>query len=154
MMDIVDKATRSRMMAGIKGKNTRPEMVLRRGLHGLGFRFRVHASGLSGHPDLCLRKHNAIIFVHGCYWHRHENCRFATTPKSRQDFWLAKFAANVERDARDRKLLKKDGWRQAIIWECCLRPSNARTTIDVTSNWLRSSEPFLALPNEFSSGRQ
>lgn len=81
-MDIVDKATGSRMMAGIKGKNTRLEMVLRRGLHGLGFRFRVHASGLSGHPNLFLRKHNAIIFVHGCYWHRHENCRFATTPKS------------------------------------------------------------------------
>jgi DNA mismatch endonuclease (patch repair protein) len=153
-MDIVDRATRSRMMAGIKGKNTRPEMVLRRGLHGLGFRFRVHASGLSGHPDLCLRKHNAIIFVHGCYWHRHENCRFATTPKSRQDFWLAKFAANVERDARDQKLLKEDGWRLAIIWECCLRSSNAKTTIYVTGNWLRSSEPFLELPNEFSSGHQ
>ncbi len=145
MADIVDQATRSRMMAGIKGKNTQPELLLRRGLHGRGFRFRLHVAGLPGHPDICLKKYNAVIFVHGCYWHRHENCRFASTPKSRADFWLSKFAANVERDALHQKMLKAQGWRVAVVWECTLRSAMAVTTIDLLGNWLKSNEHHLEI---------
>ena len=145
MTDIVDQATRSRMMAGIKGKNTQPELLLRRGLHGRGFRFRLHVAGLPGHPDICMKKYNAVVFVHGCYWHRHENCRFASTPKSRADFWLSKFAANVERDARHQKMLKAQGWRVAVVWECTLRSAMAGTTIDLLGKWLKSNEHHLEI---------
>jgi DNA mismatch endonuclease, patch repair protein len=144
MTDVVDQATRSRMMAGIRGKNTRPELLLRRGLHGHGFRFRLHVAGLPGRPDLCLRKYNAVIFVHGCFWHRHESCRYATYPKSREEFWLSKFAANVARDARDRQLLTEQGWRVAVVWECCFR-TDPTTAIDATAEWLHSSQRFLEL---------
>lgn len=144
MTDVVDQATRSRMMAGIRGKNTRPELLLRRGLHGHGFRFRLHVAGLPGRPDLCLRKYNAVIFVHGCFWHRHESCRYATYPKSREEFWLSKFAANVARDARNRQLLTEQGWRVAVVWECCFR-TDATTAIDATAEWLLSSQRFLEL---------
>jgi DNA mismatch endonuclease, patch repair protein len=144
MTDVVDQTTRSRMMAGIKGKNTRPEILLRCGLHGYGFRFRLHVAGLPGHPDLCLRRYNAVIFVHGCFWHRHDSCRYATFPKSREDFWLSKFAANVARDARNRQLLTEQGWRVAVVWECCFRLDTAATT-EAVSNWLRSSSPSLEL---------
>lgn len=145
MTDIVDQVTRSRMMAGIKGKNSRPEMLLRRSLHQLGFRFRLHVAGLPGRPDLCLRKYHAVIFVHGCFWHRHENCRFGTTPQSREEFWLPKFKATVERDSRNQKMLKEQGWRVAIIWECSLRPTKAGITIDTVGKWLKTHEPFLEL---------
>jgi DNA mismatch endonuclease (patch repair protein) len=133
------------MMAGIKGKNTRPEMLLRRGLHQRGFRFRLHFAGLSGHPDLFLRKYHAVIFVLGCYGHRHKNCRFATTPKSRGEFWLTKFKATVERDSRNQNMLKEQGWRVAIIWECFLRPKQANITIDTLDKWLKSNETCLEL---------
>jgi len=145
MIDIVDQATRSRMMAGIKGKNTQPELLLRRGLHRLGFRFRLHCAGLPGHPDICLKKYNAVIFVHGCYWHRHPNCRFASTPKSRADFWQSKFAANVARDHRNQHLLKNAGWRVAIVWECALRSGRSNSTISEVANWLHSEKTALVL---------
>ena len=95
MADIVDKKTRSRMMAGIKGKNTKPELVLRRALHARGFRFRLHGKEFPGRPDLVFPKHGAVIFVHGCFWHRHSNCRYATNPSTRMEFWQGKFDANV-----------------------------------------------------------
>ncbi|WP_420720181.1 very short patch repair endonuclease [Abyssibius alkaniclasticus] len=98
MTDIVDKQTRSRMMAGIKGKNTKPELVLRRALHARGFRYRLHSKNVPGRPDLVFPKHHAIVFVHGCFWHRHEGCRHTTTPSTRPEFWQAKFDANVARD--------------------------------------------------------
>jgi len=145
MADIVDQVTRSRMMAGIKGKDTRPEMLLRRSLHRMGFRFRLHDSRLPGHPDLCLRKHNAVILVHGCYWHRHEDCRFATTPKSREEFWLKKFATNIERDARNQQALRDQGWRVGIVWECALRPKFLASTIRSVGSWLQSSEAAIEL---------
>lgn len=120
-MDIVDHQTRSRMMSGIKDRNTRPEVSLRRFLHAQGFRFRLHVSNLPGRPDIVLPKYRLCIFVHGCFWHHHQGCRFATTPKTRQDFWLKKFAANQERDERVRELLIKEGWRILEIWECGLK---------------------------------
>lgn len=96
-------------------------MLVRRELHRLGFRFRLHDPRLPGKPDLVLRKHSAVIFVHGCYWHRHEGCRYATTPATRREFWLTKFEANVQRDRREQESLRAAGWRVFVVWECALR---------------------------------
>ena len=118
MADIVDRQTRSRMMSGIRGKDTKPEMVLRRALHAGGFRYRLHGKGVPGRPDLILAKHRAVIFVHGCFWHRHEGCRYATTPANNAAAWQEKFAANVRRDAKVRQQLEELGWRVLVIWSC------------------------------------
>lgn len=141
MIDIVDQSTRSRMMAAIGGRNTKPEVVLRRALHSLGFRFRLHSKQVVGRPDIVLAKHNAAIFVHGCFWHRHEGCRYKTTPASRQEFWTAKFEANVARDAVVRAALRERGWRVAIVWECALRnPGQVLVASQRLSSWLLSRE--------------
>lgn len=121
MTDTVDKATRSRMMARVRCQDTRPEMLVRSGLHRLGFRFRLYARDLPGRPDLVLRKYSAAVFVHGCYWHRHEGCRYATMPATRPEFWQEKFEANVRRDRRHQKMLREAGWGVFVIWECALR---------------------------------
>lgn len=137
MTDIVDKQTRSRMMAGIKGKDTKPELVLRRALHARGFRYRLHSKNVPGRPDLVFPKHHAIVFVHGCFWHRHEGCRYTITPSTRPEFWQAKFGANVIRDAAIRDQLKKTGWRVATVWECSLRKSELLTaTVELLATWL------------------
>lgn len=109
---------RSALMSRIRGKDTTPEIVVRRAAHRLGLRFRVHRRDLPGTPDMVLRKHGLAIFVHGCFWHRHEGCRRCTTPKTRTDFWNKKFNKNVERDQRDVDTLQKQGWNVLIIWEC------------------------------------
>lgn len=141
MIDIVDQSTRSRMMAAIGGRNTKPEIVLRRALHSLGFRFRLHSKQVVGRPDIVLAKHNAAIFVHGCFWHRHEGCRYKTTPASRQEFWTAKFEANVARDSVVRTALLERGWRVAIVWECALRkPDQVLVASERLSSWLLSRE--------------
>lgn len=121
MADIVDSATRSRMMSGIKGRNTKPERLVRSYLHAAGFRFRLHRKDLPGCPDIVLPRYRAIIFVHGCFWHRHEGCNLASLPATRVDFWESKFAANVERDRRNETALAEAGWRVIIIWECQIR---------------------------------
>lgn len=121
MADIVDSATRSRMMSGIKGRNTKPERLVRSYLHAAGFRFRLHRKDLPGCPDIVLPRYRAIIFVHGCFWHRHEGCYLASFPATRVDFWESKFAANVERDRRNETTLAEAGWRVIIIWECQIR---------------------------------
>jgi len=138
--DVVDRATRSRMMAGIRGVNTRPELRLRSALHRLGFRFRVHDQRLPGRPDLVLPRHRAAIFVHGCFWHRHEGCHWCTTPASNSEFWSAKFAANVERDLRHQEALREAGWRVAVVWECALRQDEHLAVAEI-ARWLVSSEP-------------
>lgn len=141
MTDIVDQQTRSRMMAGIRGKDTKPELVLRRALHARGFRFRLHSKAVHGRPDLVLPKYRAVVFVHGCFWHRHEGCRYTTTPSTRQEFWQAKFTANVARDAAVRGKLLGNGWRVATVWECALRrPDQIVASIDSLSAWLRSEK--------------
>lgn len=141
MTDIVDQQTRSRMMAAIRGKDTKPELALRRALHARGFRFRLHSTAVHGRPDLVLPKYRAVVFVHGCFWHRHEGCRYTTTPSSRQEFWQGKFDANVARDRAVREQLLKDGWRVATVWECALRkPDQIVASIDSLSAWLRSEE--------------
>lgn len=118
MVDVVSPEQRSRMMAGIRGWDTEGELVVRRYLHRAGLRFRVNDRRLPGSPDLVISKYRAAVFVHGCFWHRHAGCRFATTPATRIDFWQAKFAANVVRDRAKSAELRKLGWRPIVIWEC------------------------------------
>jgi DNA mismatch endonuclease (patch repair protein) len=118
-MDVVDRATRSRMMSGIRGKDTKPELAVRSFLHRAGLRFRLHAR-LPGKPDLVLPRYKTVVFVHGCFWHRHEGCRYATTPASNAGFWQEKFAGNVQRDARVKGQLEDAGWRVETVWACQL----------------------------------
>ena len=109
---------RSRNMAAIKSKNTKPEIAVRKMLHALGYRFRLHRKDLPGSPDIVLPKYKTVIFVHGCFWHRHENCKYASTPKTRKEFWENKFKSNVKRDEEIQQKIKKIDWRSIIIWEC------------------------------------
>ncbi len=109
---------RSRNMSAIKSKNTKPEIKVRKILHSMGYRFRLHSKGLPGSPDIVLPKYKTVIFVHGCFWHRHENCKYASTPKTRQEFWENKFNANKIRDQKILKEIKSLGWKFIIIWEC------------------------------------
>lgn len=138
--DIVTPAARSAMMSRIRGKNSRPELALRRQLFAAGYRFRLHRRDLPGSPDIALPKYGVVIFVHGCFWHRHPGCVKATTPSSNAAFWAAKFATNVERDASAIERLGALGWRVAIVWECAihatglepLQLAKLRTWIDQT----------------------
>ncbi|WP_212805475.1 very short patch repair endonuclease [Pseudomonas sp. Eqa60] len=120
-MDIVDRATRSRMMAGIKGKNTKPELAVRRFLHAYGYRFRLHRKDLPGKPDIVLPRLKVCIFVHGCFWHRHTDCKYAVLPKTRADFWTKKLDSNVDRDLKVAQELGSAGWRVFTVWECELK---------------------------------
>lgn len=148
-------------MAGIKGKNTKPEVTLRRALHARGFRYRLHANNVHGRPDLVFPKHHAVVFVHGCFWHRHQSCRYTTTPSTRPQFWEAKFKVNVARDRAVRKMLFNTGWRVATVWECALRKTdNAAQAAELISEWLLSDEAEIELgerevrPPHFGSGGQ
>jgi DNA mismatch endonuclease (patch repair protein) len=139
MSDVVSSEKRSRMMSGIRGKDTKPELAVRRYLHSRGYRFRLHRKDLPGRPDIVLPKYNAAIFVHGCFWHRHKDCRFAYNPKSKIEFWQAKFAGNVKRDEEARQALLDLGWRVMLIWECGLRSNAVREQgIEAISEWLES----------------
>lgn len=126
MVDVVDKATRSRMMSGIQGKNTKPELLVRKYLHAKGLRFRLHVKELPGKPDLVFSKYKAVVFVHGCFWHRHAGCKYATTPSSREQFWENKLSENVNRDAYQLAALIELGWRVFVVWECELREGLSR----------------------------
>ena len=117
-MDIVDPQRRSQIMARIGPRDTQPELTVRKIAHRLGFRFRLHAKNLPGRPDLVLKRHRTVIFVHGCFWHRHAGCANTTMPKTRVKFWEAKFEENVLRDARTVAALRAAGWRVITIWEC------------------------------------
>lgn len=140
MADVVDAATRSRMMAGIRSKNTRPELVVRRGLHALGFRYRLHDRGLAGQPDMVLPRYRAVIFIHGCFWHGHD-CALFRWPKSREAFWREKIGRNRERDAAAEAGLEQAGWRVLKIWECALK-GTARIGVEavmlLAEGWLVS----------------
>jgi DNA mismatch endonuclease, patch repair protein len=108
-------------MAKVHGKDTHPEIVVRKLVHALGFRFRLHRKDLPGSPDLVFPSRQKVIFVHGCFWHRHKRCKRATTPKTRFDFWQKKFEANISRDQRNLNALSKAGWESLVVWECSLR---------------------------------
>ena len=109
---------RSRNMSAIKSKNTKPEIKVRKVLHSMGYRFRLHRKDLPGSPDIVLPKYKTVIFVHGCFWHRHKNCMYASTPKTRQEFWEAKFRENINRDKLNQENLSSKGWKIIIVWEC------------------------------------
>lgn len=126
MVDVVDPATRSRMMSGIHGKNTKPELLARKYLHGRGLRFRLHVKELPGKPDMVFPKYKAVVFVHGCFWHRHSGCKYATTPSSREHFWINKLSENVARDSYQIATLRGLGWRVFVVWECELRGEMTR----------------------------
>ena len=109
---------RSRNMSAIKSKNTKPEIAVRKLLHSMGYRFRLHRKDLPGSPDIVLPKYKTVIFVHGCFWHRHQNCKYASNPKTRREFWEKKFKENIERDKKTQEKLKNLGWKTKIVWEC------------------------------------
>ena len=112
---------RSRNMSAIKSKNTKPEITVRKLLHSMGYRFRLHRKDLPGSPDIVLPKYKTVIFVHGCFWHRHQNCKYASNPKTRREFWEKKFKENIERDKKTQEKLKNLGWKTKIVWECELK---------------------------------
>lgn len=124
-MDIVSKEKRAAMMRAVRRKDTGPEMLLRRALHRAGFRFRLHYRNLPGTPDIVLPSRRTVIFVHGCFWHRHHGCSRTTTPATRTEFWTTKFRGNIRRDRRVQKALKKLGWRVIVVWECEVRTLRA-----------------------------
>ena len=121
MTDIISAARRSEVMSLVRGKNTKPEVAVRSLVHGLGFRFRLHRKDLPGRPDIVLPRLRTVLFVHGCFWHRHPDCKYAYTPKSRARFWEAKFSANVRRDEAAERELADLGWKVVVVWECELR---------------------------------
>lgn len=123
-MDRLTKERRSWLMSRVAGKNTTPELRVRRAAHALGLRFRLHRKDLPGKPDLVFPKFRLAVFVHGCFWHRHSGCRKATLPKSRADFWSAKFTSNQQRDERVMTDLENAGWRVDVIWECETKDSD------------------------------
>lgn len=118
MPDTVDREKRSEIMSRVGSRDTKPELVVRRIAHGLGFRFRLHRKNLPGRPDIVFPRYRSVIFVHGCFWHRHPSCKYASSPKTRVEYWEDKFRSNVARDARNETLLRDLGWRVMVIWEC------------------------------------
>lgn len=131
MADTLTIEERSRLMAKIKGKNTGPERAMRSLLHRAGYRFRLHVRSLPGTPDIVLPRHRAVVFVHGCFWHRHPRCKTAAMPKSHRKFWADKFARNVANDRKHRRKLRRLGWRVVTVWECQLRhPERVRARIE------------------------
>lgn len=147
MVDIVDSATRSRMMSNIKAINTKPELMIRSLLHAKGFRFRIHRKDLPGKPDIVLPKYKAIIFIHGCFWHGHENCRLFKLPGSRTEFWQNKISKNQINDTRALELLIASGWRVCTIWECATRKSkkDPESLSEILTKWLHSNELLLEI---------
>ena len=147
MADVVTPEVRSRMMSGIRSKNTRHEVAVRKALHAAGFRYRLHKRDLPGTPDITLRRYGAVVFIHGCFWHGHD-CHLFKWPSTRPDFWIAKIGSNRKRWEEVRVALLDAGWRVCTVWECSLRgrmrlqPNEA---IEVVIKWLRGSEKFCAV---------
>lgn len=140
MTDIVDRATRSRMMSGIRGKDTQPEMVVRRALYARGLRFRLHDRSLPGRPDIVIKKHRVAIFVNGCFWHGHQGCRYFRLPATNPEFWDGKIAGNRARDARKVHALREAGWRVAVVWECAIRQGRPELIADL-AKFITSEAP-------------
>ncbi len=141
MVDVVDPETRSRMMAGIRGKDTKPEILIRQGLHRKGYRFRLHRVGLPGRPDLVFPSRQAVIMVHGCFWHGHD-CHLFKWPSSRQEFWHGKITRNRQKDGESENALLRKGWRVLTVWECALKGRTRQPlerVIDQCAAWLETS---------------
>lgn len=140
MVDVLSAKERSEMMSRIRSKDTAPELCVRKLLWHAGFRYQLHARGLPGRPDLVLTKWQAVVFVHGCFWHRHQDCPLFRLPKTRSAFWDTKLTANRQRDAAVVQTLAAEGWRIAVVWECSVRASGAAVG-DGLAQWLRSGAP-------------
>lgn len=137
-MDSLTPERRSWNMSRIPGRNTKPEVLVRSALHKLGFRFRLHVKRLPGTPDIVLPKYRMVILVHGCFWHRHAGCRYATLPTSNRTFWKRKFTSNIARDKRMSLALRRAGWRQLIIWECQVN-KNLSAAVERAGRRIRAS---------------
>ncbi|MCK9189637.1 very short patch repair endonuclease [Acidithiobacillus sp.] len=147
MVDIVNPENRSRMMAGVRGKDTKPEMIVRRALFAEGMRFRLHRRDLPGTPDVVLPSSRVVVFIHGCFWHRHSECRLAKLPTSNAAFWRNKLDVNVERDHRAVEALVSAGWRVLIIWECATRDKSIAPTLGMLARkWIEGSMTFGEIP--------
>jgi DNA mismatch endonuclease (patch repair protein) len=145
MADVHDPGTRSRNMAAIKGKDTKPEVLLRKLLFSKGFRFRIHRKDLPGKPDIVLPRYHAAIFVQGCFWHGHTGCPMFRLPATRRDFWEAKITANQKRDQRSIAALREMGWRVLEVWECAFKGRGRRNhdeLSDLVTNWILSDTSF------------
>ena len=129
MADVHNKKTRSYNMSQIKSKDTKPEMLVRKFLHANGFRYKLHDKKLPGKPDIVLPKYHTVIFVHGCFWHGHDSCKYFVMPKTRVAFWKTKIFGNKDKDIRNKKALTKAGWRIIIVWECQLKPAKVDKTL-------------------------
>ena len=138
MVDTVPTEVRSRIMSAVKNKDTRSEIALRRALYARGFRYQIHQRTLPGKPDIALAKWNAVLFVNGCFWHRHAGCRKATMPMSNQQFWETKFNRNVARDRANYECLVSKGWRVGVIWECWIENALDDTSVDQIIGFLKS----------------
>ena len=130
MADVHSKEIRSKNMAAIKGRNTKPEMLVRKFLHANGYRYKLHDKSLPGKPDIVLPKYKTVIFVHGCFWHGHKNCKYYVVPKTRTEWWLNKINGNVANDTKALKALKKGGWKIIAIWECDLKSAKVEETLN------------------------
>ena len=144
MPEKISPETRSRMMAGIKGRDTKPERQVRSYLHSSGFRFRLFRKDLPGRPDIVLPKWKAVVLVHGCFWHAHPSCAFFRIPKTRTAFWTEKLARNAQRDAVAVDALLNMGWRVAVVWECALRADSASAMASLQS-FIRSDRTYIEI---------
>ncbi len=140
MTDIHSKKVRSYNMSRIRGKNTKPEMIVRKFLHRKGYRYGLHNKNLPGSPDLVMRKHKTVIFVNGCFWHGHKGCKYFVIPKTRTEFWSDKIEKNRSNDIKNYELLKKKGWRVLIIWECDLKERKVEKTLNTIINSLEKKQ--------------
>jgi DNA mismatch endonuclease (patch repair protein) len=153
MADIVDTETRSRMMSGIKGKNTKPEMWARKALTSHGYRYRLHRKDLPGAPDIVMPGRKVAIFVHGCFWHMHKECALAKLPGTRPEFWATKLAGNATRDEKSIAALREKGWRVLVVWECATRGLAVQAVLaKKLTEWIESDMPVgeisASLPTE------
>lgn len=144
MSEKISPETRSRMMAGIRGRDTKPEVMIRRHLHAQGLRFRLFPRDLPGRPDIVLPRWNVVVFAHGCFWHGHQGCTFFRLPKTRVEFWEAKIQRNAERDGMSVEKLRAAGWRVAVIWECALRRAPDRTLAHLLS-FVRGNRRYMEI---------
>ena len=147
MADVHSKEVRSYNMSRIKGKNTKPEMLVRKFLHKNGYRYRLHVKGLPGKPDIVLPKYKTIIFVHGCFWHGHEGCKYYVVPKTRTEWWLNKLNTNIQKDINSKELLEKLGWNVLTIWECELKGQSREKGFSFILTLLRDMRVVLSINN-------
>ena len=129
MADVHSKEVRSYNMSRIRAKDTKPEMMVRKFLHAHGFRYRLHVKDLPGKPDIVLPKYKTVIFIHGCFWHGHKDCKYFVVPKTRTEWWLTKINSNIVNDTKALKALQKEEWKMIILWECELKPTTFENTL-------------------------